>query len=59
MAEGHMDSLSKGAALLTYKKVAYFDPAEDCCGAENTRSLRSMAGLSEEAVLCTKWSIIA
>ena len=38
MAEGHMDSLSKGAALFTYKKVAYFDPAEDCCGAENTRS---------------------
>ena len=59
MAEGHMDSLSKGAALFTYKKVAYFDPAEDCCGAENTRALRSMAGLSEEAVLCTKWSIKA
>ena len=59
MAEGHMDSLSKGAALFTYKKVAYFDPAEDCCGAENTRALRSMAGLSEDAVLCTKWSIKA
>ena len=59
MAEGHMDSLSKGAALFTYKKVAYFDPAEDCCGAENTRALRSMAGLNEEAVLCTKWSIKA
>ena len=59
MAEGHMDSLSKGAALFTYKKVAYFDPAEDCCGAENTRSLRSMAGLSEDSVLCAKWSIKA
>lgn len=56
MHEGHMDSIGNAAALFTYKKVAYFDPAEDCCASENTRALRAMVGLSSDAVLGARWS---